>query len=253
MKFQYLSDIHIEYKNDQVPDPLKYITPGQSTTLILAGDIGSLYKFNQLRFFLKALCTYFSTVLYVPGNHEFYQMTGYEPLQWPELLQRLSILESEIPNLHVLDRRTIVIDNVRIIGCTLWSDIKCPLPRFISRIHGDSTQSYRKRYQNDMRFLRRAIAQPSSLPMLVVTHYPPTYRVVTTKRDRFVSLYASHLDDLVDSPCLNTWICGHVHVNFDIITQGNARIVSNQKGKPRDKIRDFKKCAIVSIPSTVSP
>ena len=40
---QIASDLHIEFKNDDVPDPLNYITP-TANILILAGDIGSLYK-----------------------------------------------------------------------------------------------------------------------------------------------------------------------------------------------------------------
>jgi len=67
-KFQIVSDLHIEYRNDEIPDPLSLITP-TADNLILAGDIGSLYKFNQLKGFLQNLCKYFKNVLYVPGNH----------------------------------------------------------------------------------------------------------------------------------------------------------------------------------------
>ena len=72
-KFQIVSDLHIEYRNDQIPEPLDYITP-TAEILILAGDIGSLYKYKQLVGFLEKLCVYFKYVVYIPGNHEFYMV-----------------------------------------------------------------------------------------------------------------------------------------------------------------------------------
>ena len=64
VELQIASDLHIEYKNDDIPDPLDYITPN-ADILILAGDIGSLYKINQLEGFLIKICQYFKYVIYV--------------------------------------------------------------------------------------------------------------------------------------------------------------------------------------------
>ena len=49
---QIASDLHIEYKNNNIPNPLDFITPS-ADILILAGDIGSFYKIQQLTEFLK--------------------------------------------------------------------------------------------------------------------------------------------------------------------------------------------------------
>ena len=51
---QISSDLHIECVNDDNIDPLQYITPS-ADILILAGDIGSLYKIKQLKNFIKQL------------------------------------------------------------------------------------------------------------------------------------------------------------------------------------------------------
>ena len=92
LNLQIVSDIHIEYKNDEIPNPLDYITP-TAEILILAGDIGSLYKIKQLKGFLDILCKHFKTVIYVPGNHEYYLMTDYNHLPMEELTNRLLYLE----------------------------------------------------------------------------------------------------------------------------------------------------------------
>ena len=75
--FQIASDLHIEYKNDEPCNPLKFITPS-ADILILAGDIGSFYKMNQLKTFLTELCCYFLLVIYVPGNNEYYNVNEYK-------------------------------------------------------------------------------------------------------------------------------------------------------------------------------
>jgi len=115
---QIASDLHIEFKNDDIPDPLYYITPS-ADILILAGDIGSLYKIDQLKGFLEKLCPLFATVIYVPGNHEYYTVQNYEHLSMNKLLNRLYDIEKDIKNLYVLNQSSIVIDDICITGCTL--------------------------------------------------------------------------------------------------------------------------------------
>ena len=63
VKFQIASDLHIEFQNDSVPNPLSLITPS-ADILVLAGDVGSLYKHTQLEGFMKKLCSLFQVVLY---------------------------------------------------------------------------------------------------------------------------------------------------------------------------------------------
>ena len=99
LKLQIVSDLHIEYKNNTVPDPLDLITP-EADILVLAGDIGSLYKFDQLRNFMVKLCEYFQLVLYVPGNHEYYKIPeNEEKISINNLLDRLEYLSNSITNL----------------------------------------------------------------------------------------------------------------------------------------------------------
>jgi Icc-related predicted phosphoesterase len=95
----------------------------------------------------------------------------------------------------------------------------------------------------DLEYIENMIeyCKSKKLRVMCVTHHPPTYEVMkgVKKRERYISLYASHLDHLLKSENIQTWVCGHVHSNFDFITSGGCRVVGNQKGKPKDKITDF--------------
>ena len=252
--FQIVSDLHIEYKNNEIPDPLTLIKP-KSDVLILAGDIGSLYKYQQLHGFLEKLCVHFKNVLYIPGNHEFYMVPNdplYEPLPMDQLIDRLYLLEKQIPNLYILNQSSVIINNVCITGCTLWSKVEIAIPRFIVRIHGMTNYLYDKKYSSDLKYINRMIkyCKQNKLKLVVVTHHCPSYSVLLNghkNNDKYVSLYVSKLDYLLNSSNVHTWVAGHTHKNFDFITDGGTRLVSNQRGKPKDNVRDFSNSFIVNI------
>jgi len=248
--FQIASDLHIEYKNDDVPEPLDFITPS-SEILILAGDIGSFYKINQLEEFLKKLCLHFKLVLYIPGNHEYYTFNEYKPLHMSTLLSYIYEIENSIQNLYILNESSIIIDDICITGCTLWSKPDIKIPRYIVRIHGINNEIYERKHIKDVNYIKKMInySKSNNLKLLVVTHYCPTYKVLDNfkKKDKLSSLYVTELDELLTSDQVHTWICGHIHQNFDFITEGGTRVVGNQKGKPKDKITDYSKTFTIQI------
>ena len=79
--------------------------------------------------------------------------------------------------------------------------------------------------------------------LIIITHYPPTKKVLENaceRKKKFQSIYATDLDYLLDVNFVQTWICGHVHKNFDFVSDKGCRLVGNQKGKIKDKITDYK-------------
>ena len=154
--FQIVSDLHIEYNNNEVPDPLSLITPS-ADNLILAGDIGSFYKYNQLKEFLTKLCVHFKIVIYVPGNHEYYTQKGFQPQNMSFLLQRTMKLEKSIGNLHILNKQCAEIDNICIVGCTLWSNPTIKIPKYIVRIKEMNTQNYKQKFNEELTYITKII------------------------------------------------------------------------------------------------
>jgi predicted phosphohydrolase len=248
---QIASDLHIEFnESSDSPDPLKYITP-VADILILAGDIGSSYRMEQLTFFLQELSRHFQVILYVPGNHEWYAIPHHEAIELVDLESRLRGLQKLVNNLYVLDRSSVRIGNTCIAGATLWSEPKCKVPPFIVRIEELHTAEYRRRHIADLEYIRRMMkyCTTNGYKLIVITHYPPSLQVVecVNKKKRFKSLYATDLEYLLCKDKVHTWVCGHIHKNFDYITEQGTRVVSNQKGKPRDRITDFSKKFVIDI------
>jgi len=250
VKFQIMSDLHLETSDEHFPDVLSYITPS-ADFLILAGDIGRIHKRVQLEYFLKEVCKHFQLVFYVSGNHEYYKCHGYNLKTKEELYRDLEDIAKGIPNLHLLNRSSVVIDDVCIAGCTLWSQA-VDVPHFIVRICDMNTEKYNHMFRTDLSYIEKMseYCEKHNLKLLMITHHSPTYSVLKPKKsgdDKYKSLYASNLDFLLVREKVHTWVYGHTHENRDILTSGGTRVVSNQKGKPKDKTERFLKTKVITV------
>jgi hypothetical protein len=118
MRLQLLSDLHLETDPSYVPVAL----PGVDL-LVLAGDVGSQQTGSLLsaddafglRRFSPRLGAPWRRVLYVPGNHE------YDDLPYSATRAELRAQCAAL-GIDCLDQAEAVVDGVRFIGCTLWSD-----------------------------------------------------------------------------------------------------------------------------------
>ena len=103
MRLHILSDLHLSVAPLAIPDVDADVT-------ILAGDIS---RPAQAIEWAKQLSR---PVIYVAGNHEFYGATLAGTLAE---LRRLTAGTQ----VHLLERGAVVIDGVRFIGTTLWTDL----------------------------------------------------------------------------------------------------------------------------------
>lgn len=103
-KIRYLSDLHFEHEFE-----LDLIVPDDEI-LVLAGDIHSGTK--GIEWAAKQA----KNVIYVAGNHEFYGLDYSATLeQMRETADKLGV--------NFLENNSVVIDNIRFIGGTLWTNL----------------------------------------------------------------------------------------------------------------------------------
>jgi len=238
MKLQIASDLHLEYFDSEISNLIQPV----GDILILAGDIGSLYNVKQLESFFKYYCKKFTYVLYVFGNCEFYKIDGLIPLDIETLKNNFKYVENLFPNLYVLDKSSIQIGKYLFTGCTLWSELQKNLPKNY-KIHNFSTNKYNYNHKKDLEFIikKSNYAREKGLKHIIITHHLPILiKNGKTKTD----LFMTDLTWVLDKYKINTWICGHVHQNFEII-YNNTKIIGNQKGKPGSYCLDYsKKCCV---------
>ena len=258
MNIQLLSDLHLETHPHFVPE----FAPG-ADVLILAGDIGSYqegsmlvtqddHNFGLARFSPRAdLAAWPVPVFFVPGNHEYDGMPFEEAhTRLQETCERLQITW--------LHRRVKVVNGVRLIGCTLWSDFEALVPQqgpltqqlkarekaeraadFYLRKTGTTldgkpflSDAVRAQAKADQAWLTHALSEPFEGVTVVVTHFAPSLKSADPRYGLTPGTagFCNALDHLLHKA--NLWLHGHLHCAHDYVHAG-CRVVANPLGYAR--------------------
>ncbi|MGH6627743.1 MAG: metallophosphoesterase [Burkholderiaceae bacterium] len=256
MKIQLLSDLHLEAEPDFRPRPLP-----AADLLVLAGDIGSYQPGSRLADADFGLARFAprhgwpTPVLYVPGNHE-YDMLDFDAAhaRLRETCERLGITW--------LEREVVVLDGIRFVGTTLWSDFDAlaqgpdNTPAGLAR----RLQLREKAFRAANHYLRKAGTRYRGRPMLaaevrelalicqtwldqalqapfegqtvVVTHFAPSLRSADPRYGLSPGTagFCNALDHWL--PRARLWLHGHLHAPSDYMHQ-DCRIVANPLGYAR--------------------
>ena len=233
MKFQIVSDIHIERNNSNRVDIVK-----SAPNIIIAGDLGNIQDFERYTSILRSFCKVYDNVFLVPGNNEFYTNQLYTYGYLNTILNQFC---KTIPNLFYLNCKGIEFEGIRIYGTILWSNIpnEHKYEQFLP-IKDDcgkpiTADWINKMNKSSLEDLTAHLGSEDTKKLLVISHYAPTFKHTLTS-DHLVSrrrfFYSNKLDHLLSDKNVHTWVYGHTHVNSDFISEGGTRVVSNQyRGK----------------------
>lgn len=265
MKIQLLSDLHLEAHPHFTAQP----TPG-ADVLVLAGDVGSYQNGSQLvdadfglaRF--SPLHGWPTPVIFVPGNHE------YDTFDFDDAHARLRETCERL-GLIWLERKTVVLQGVRFVGTTLWTDFDALGPSAASIAvqpgvnHGVNVlaqqlkareRAYRAanyylrktlatRHAEPLlaegvreqalvcqAWLRNALAEPFSGQTVVVTHFAPSLHSADPRYGRAPG--TAGFCNALDAllPQAHTWLHGHLHAPSDYTHHG-CHVVANPLGYAR--------------------
>ncbi len=200
------------------------------------------------------------TVLYVPGNHEYYDGEYFE-------VAAALKARSAGSNVHVLDNGERVLDGARFLGSTLWTDFELFGEETLVPAIEESLKyvvDFRAiRYGTEGLFtpehslalhrkarawLERKLGEPFPGKTVVITHHAPHPGSVHPKWGASLTsaAFVSDLTPLLGPAVL--WIHGHTHDGFDFRVNG-TRIVANPMGY---RTSNWKQARGGSVPAVVS-
>lgn len=228
MLVRLMSDLHLEFGRD--PDPIiPPMAEDMDSILVLAGDIDMGSQACDV--FLPDLSTRFKAVLYVLGNHEFYRQDH------GDLANEIRSELEDFPNIHLLDDEAIVIDDVRFVGSTLWTDCGRRNPTSMVLIEQGMSdyseirlQGNRLRVTDTIEFHRKAVdfiqgqlEEKHEGPTILITHHLPSFRSVHPMYLGPMHAPLNHgfysdLDWLMHTYDITYWLHGHTHQthNYDL-------------------------------------
>ncbi len=232
MRLYILSDLHLE-----CADFTPLIRDADLT--ILAGDIHT-----KRRGVAWAAANFSGQVVYVPGNHEYYD--GNFPIT------RDKMQAEAAERVHVLDRQVLILGKIRILGATGWTDFKstgneplayftanCQMRDYLKIRKGSGYHHFRARDSQAEAFktrdwLEAQLDTPFDGKTLVVTHHAPSERSMVFRENTHLdAAYFNRWDDLMDPKKVALWIHGHIHHAVDYEING-VRVLSNPKGYPHE-------------------
>ena len=255
MLIRYLSDVHLEYRKpaDGFLD-LPALPTDSNSVLILAGDIGSGVAVVD---WLKELSPRFRQVLYITGNHDYWDSDK------AELDEKLRELCDEIPNVEFLNNSNFVLDDVEFIGGTLWADFDQQNNQTIAHAHeiipdfrrikvdeGFITPNIMIHEHNACReYIFKALKTSDCPKKVVITHYLPSFRSIDPRfaDSPLNGYFASSLDKLIESHDPQVWIHGHTHASCDYKI-GSTRVLCNPFGYLHVELNsDYAERAVIEI------
>ena len=121
MRIALASDLHLEFGDINLKND------GNADVLILSGDICTARVFRSGRTkkkfkrdlvldFFKRISFQFPQIVYVMGNHEHYDYD----IAWTHDTLKAQLA---FPNLHILEKESVTINDVTFVGATLWTDM----------------------------------------------------------------------------------------------------------------------------------
>lgn len=250
VRLHVVSDLHVEFGAFELPAI-------DADAVVLAGDTG----LGTAGVRLARRWSRGRPVLFVAGNHEYYRHA------LPALTAELRAA-AEGSAVHVMENDEVVLDGVRFLGCTLWSDFMAAGEQELARSmavcarllndyevitwsDGERTlrpADTRALHLASRLWLAERLAVPHDGPTVVVTHHAPLVRTQPSSPVNLalVGAFASDLTELMDGDRAALWVFGHTHRTADLQVEG-THVISNPRGYPHEPVAAFDPLLVVDV------
>ncbi len=260
MLLQFCSDLHLE------DGDLGAELPVSAPYLALLGDIAPI-RHPRLAPFLRRCSSRYKGVLFVAGNHEYYP-TELSIATMSTLRSELTALCNELDNVHFLDNSAVVLDGVRFLGTTLWSNVPEAAEQEVERAMPDyssirtevnrylSVKETNELHDQAVAWLRRELSNndddiEQQQPTVVLTHHAPLVKHTSdpkyeTLENAMRYAFATDMMFLMRAP-VKAWLFGHTHWRTDLLLANDIRVCSNPLGYENEDKNHFEPDCVIDI------
>ena len=270
MKIKLVSDLHLEFSDINIVNDQDY------DVLILGGDICIAQDLHdhpepantadqaaiaagtglgrrqmtaqRFRDFFKRCSFQFPHVIYIMGNHEFYNGKFYAGIDY------MREECAKYPNVYMLEQDMKIIDDVVFVGGTLWTNMNKRDPLTMHAIEGmmndfriirNDFRNYAPmsaldvavRHDKTLAYIKLVVEEHKDKRCVVVGHHTPSFHSMHPMYANDTLMNGGYHSDLsefiLDHPQIRLWTHGHTHHPFDYMI-GSTRVVCNPRGYQND-------------------
>jgi len=270
MKIKLVSDLHLEFSDINIVNDQDY------DVLILGGDICIAQDLHdhpepantadqlaiangtglgrrqmtaqRFRDFFKRCSFQFPHVIYIMGNHEFYNGKFYAAINY------MREECAKYPNVYMLEQDMKIIDDVVFVGGTLWTNMNRRDPLTMHAIEGmmndfriirNDARNYACmsaldvaiRHDKTLAYIEHIVHEHRNKKCVVVGHHSPSFQSAHPMYAHETLMNGGYHSDLsefiMDHPQIKLWTHGHTHHPFDYVI-GETRVVCNPRGYEND-------------------
>ncbi len=270
MKIKLVSDLHLEFSDINIQNNEGCVVLFLGGDICIAQDLHDHPEPNntadqaaiaagtglgrrqasaqRYRDFFKRCSFQFPHVIYIMGNHEFYNGKFFAGIDY------MREECAKYPNVYFLENDTKVIDDVTFVGGTLWTDMNKGDPLTMHAIEGMmndfriirndkrnfaamSARDVADRHARTLGYFRSVLAEQHDCKFVVVGHHSPSFQSMHPMYQAQTLMNGGYHSDLsefiMDHPQIKLWTHGHTHHPFDYVI-GETRIVCNPRGYEND-------------------
>lgn len=252
MRLWIVSDLHLsprELRGRELP----FGDIPEADVAVIAGD--AVDEGNEGLVWIADAIRRHMRVVFVMGNHDYYGQAIDSGNEWARRV-------AERFDIDLLIDDSTVLDDVRFVGGTLWTDYD--LYGEAERVYAlmeaqrgmsdhvsidleeGNMQRFKPRHARELHLRTRqyiddALAEPFDGTTVVVTHHCPHPNSIAPqfRGHRLTPAFCSDLSDLIERRQPDLWIHGHTHTSFDY-TVGRTRVVCNPRGYGYENGRKFR-------------
>jgi len=227
LKIAIFSDLHLEFYDDWLFDSECWATKSWADDVDLAIIAGDLCEGSTLKTTLNRVLPPRLPAVFVPGNHEYYECRDFYAAR--EHMGRACFSAGAT----FLENSSVEMDDIRIIGSTLWynecidalNDARL-IPAFdtiIYDLHALAKAS-----------LHRMLCEKDHRKTIVVTHHAPIPQMSRPEhRNSAINrAFVPNMKEFMDENLLpDIWISGHTHHRADVEHLG-CRFITHAAGYP---------------------
>lgn len=257
MRFQIMSDLHIDYPGSAGVPPL---VAGVDAVIVAGDTCQGLVRSIEM---LRRAYPLPTEIVMVAGNHEFWS----KKLPFEEHLEQ-GRLAADVHGVRFLENDVEFVGGVRLLGCTLWTDYElhgASLRETAMRTASDSMLDHRRikwsrdpwmrfrpaeaavLHRRSRSFLETELQKRHVGPTVCISHHAMILNAVAPpdQRDILSAAYASEMSPMIDRYQPDLVVTGHTHYSIDF-KRGSTRFISNPAGYPGES-RSFKPAFVVEL------